>query len=275
MGGPIVIASLAAWAFPLAGIWRRKQITPARLAPWVFLDGASPGIPSRKPVRPADALLTAFVMGLLFCLWWELVIFRSHLPTGIGDGINSAFGWLLAGTTRIFGDKGFSMPGSAAFFQVLAAAIVAAGARRLSAVCGLFAASVAGFIMAVGHFILFGIGSETPASAQAVVALQMMGLGAVAALPTVILAAWIGNVARRVFANPVARPSDPSTKERRRSTRWSLLAKGSVAALCVVVGIGMTARVRNVIHEAGGELIPCICRARRQRCATQARVDVC
>lgn len=172
-------------------------------------------------------------MGLLFCLWWELVIFRSHMPPVIGEGINSAFGWLLAGSVRVVGQKGFSLPGSAVFFQVLAAAIVAARATRLSAVCGLFAASVAGFIMVAGHFILLSFGSDAPASAQALVALQIMALGAIAALPTVILATWIANVAR--------------PKSRRRSGRWSLLAKGSVAALCVVVVIGMTAKVRNVI----------------------------
>lgn len=246
VGGPIIIASMVAWAFPLVGIWRRKQITPARLAPWVFLDGASPPeIPSQKPVRPAEALLTGVVIGLLYCLWWELVIFRSHLPAGIGNGIGSIFGWLLAVATRVFGDEGFSLPGSAAVLQALAAAVAAARATRLSAVCGLFAASVAGFIMVVGHFILFGIGSEASASRQFEIALPMMGLGAIVALPMAILAAWIGNVARRATAHPVTRQSDSPTM--RRSVRGSLLAKGSVVALCVVVGIGMTARVRNVL----------------------------
>ena len=86
-GGPIIVASLVAWGFPLTALWWRKQVMPVRVAHWVFLDGASPRIPNQEPVRPGRALTTGIVMGLLFLLAWELVIFRDHFPTAIAEGI--------------------------------------------------------------------------------------------------------------------------------------------------------------------------------------------
>lgn len=240
-GGPIVIASLAVWAFPLAASWWRRRVVPAGLAPWVFLDGASPEISTREPVPIRAALLTGIVMGLLFWLSWELLHFRNYLPTGIGDGINSAFDWLFAWTASIFGDRDFLLAGSAACFQALAAAIVAGRATRLGAVCGLFAASVAGFTIVVGNFIFFGVGSEIQLSAQAPAFVeQTMGLGAVVALPTAIVAAGIADLARRVSGLD-------GRKRQGRPGAWSLLSKASFAALCIVVGIGMTARIREVV----------------------------
>lgn len=266
-GAPIVVASLIAWAFPLAARWWRKPVMPTGLACWVFLDGSSPEIPSQEPLRLRGTLLTGIVMGLVYWLLWELFYFRDHLPTGFSDGIQSVFRWLSTWTTL-----GFLLVGSAVGFQALAAAIAAGRARRLSAVCGLFAASVAGFVIVIGNNIFFGIGFEFQASQQVLVSLQLMGQGAVVALPTVIVAAWIGNLARRVFPNTVVSPRSgrpvaissgssnmipgPSSgartglngrKGQKRPEAWSLFSKGSVAALCIVVGIGMTARVRKVV----------------------------
>ncbi|HET9395708.1 MAG TPA: M48 family metalloprotease, partial [Nitrospiraceae bacterium] len=133
-GAPIMIASLLAWGFPLTALWWRKQVMPAPVAHWVFLDGAAPRIPAQEPVRPGRALTTGIVMGLLFLLTWELVLFRDHFPTVIAAGIGSAFNWLLAGTARVFGGQEFVLPGSGAFFQAIAGAIAAARATRLSAV---------------------------------------------------------------------------------------------------------------------------------------------
>ena len=169
-------------------------------------------------------------------------------------GISSAFNWLLAGTARVFGGEEFLLPGSGAFFQAIAAAIVAGRATRLSAVCGLFAASAAGFIIVTGHYILFGMGSAIPASHLAEAARQMMGLGAAVALPTVIVAAWIGNVVRRVFTNTAASPTSDDAAASlldspggpRRPAAWSLVSKASVAALFVAVGIGLAVKVYNV-----------------------------
>ena len=85
--------------------------------------------------------------------------------------------------------------------------------------------------------------------------LRIVGLGVAVALPTLIVTAWIANVARRVSANapgsrkfgdPAARLSASPTRQG-RSAVWSVVSKASVAALFIVVAIGMTARVRTVI----------------------------
>jgi Zn-dependent protease with chaperone function len=198
-GGPLLVASLAVWAFPLAAVWWRKEVVPAESAPWVFLDDASPRIPTQEAVRSKPALLIGIIVGLVYLLPWQLLWLRHYLPTEIDAGIYSAFDGLFAWSRSVFGSTSVLSLGSAAFFQALAAAIVAAHARRLSAVCGLFAASVAGFVIVVGDFV-FWINFGSPASLRAMSALATMGLGAVVALPTVIVAAWMAKMARRLVA---------------------------------------------------------------------------
>jgi TPR repeat protein len=258
VGGPILISSMVVWAFPLAALWWRNQMPSVGSAQWVFLDGVSHESPSREPVRLRGAFLTGTVMALLFWLWLELVHFDKSLPSVIGNAVDYVYGWQKASSTRVFGDYSFLLPVSAVGFQVLAAAIVAARARRLPAVCGLFAASVAGFIIAVGNYLFFGIGYQFQTSQQLMITLQYLGLGAVAALPAVIVAAWFADVARRVFAkDAVTRGSSGPAgaanvrmefngKDQRRRMAWSLLTKGGLAAFCVVVAIGMAARIREV-----------------------------
>jgi hypothetical protein len=239
---PIVIASLAVWAFPLAAAWWRRPVMPARPAPWVFLDGASPEIPSREPVRVRAALSTGIVMGLLFWLCWEALYFRGYLPSAISEAIHSVFELLFAATARIVGDRSFLLPASAACFQAAAAAIAAAGATRLRALCGLFAASVASFIIVVGYCLFFAFQFDT--------VVQFVGLGAIAALPTAIVAAAIAGGTRRVSARTtVARQAgDLVAMSRGRRAAWAVLSKGSLAALGIVVAIGMAARVGQVVQ---------------------------
>src|SRR5262249_12815821 len=152
---------------------------------WVFLDGASPDIPSQPAVRLRGAVLTGAVMGLLFLLLIELLYFKKYLPTVIGHGISSAYNWDAAFSTHVFGHRSFVLTLPAIALQVLAAAIVAARRQRLRAVCGLFAASVAGFIIVAGNHLFFFIGYEYQTSEQLVVAAIFMGLGSVAAVPAV------------------------------------------------------------------------------------------
>jgi len=259
-GGPILLASFAVWGFPLAApFWREAR--PTSMAGWVFLDGATPDLPDREPLRSRGALLTGVTMGLLFWLLWELVYFRIYFPSGIGDGIYSAFSLLSAWIVWLFGDQGFILPGLAAGFQALAAAIAAGRARRLSVVHGLFAASVAGCVIVAGDWIFFGIRFDVPVSALTLASLQIMGLGAAVALPTAITAAWIGSVARRALPLVSRRPASNSSgssgglaamSHHRRETQTSLTERrlisiGFAAALCLVVGIGMAARVREQV----------------------------
>jgi TPR repeat protein len=259
-GGPIVIASIAVWAFPLAALWWQKQVTPGPPAQWVFLDGAAPDVPTQPEVRVRGALVTGAIMGLLFLFLIELVYFKKYLPTGIGHGISSAFDWHAAISTQVFGHGSFTLTIPAVVSQALAAAIVAARRQRLCAVCGLFAASVAGFIIVAGHHLFFFISYEYQTSQQLLVAAIFMGLGSIAAIAAVIVAAWFADMARRVFARildwrtsagPLASADAPadfgSQKKQSGNLVRLLLAKGSFAALCVVVAIGITARVREEI----------------------------
>jgi Zn-dependent protease with chaperone function len=196
-GGPLLVASVAAWAFPLAALWWRKQIVPARSAPWVFLDDASPRISTQEAVRSKPALLTGIVVGLVYSLPWQLLWLRPYLPAEMGDWIYAFFDWLFAWSRSVLGSTSVLRLGSAVLFQALAAAIVAGHARRLSVVCGLFAASVAGFFIVVGDFV-FWINAGSRVSLWAMGAVATMGLGAVVALPMAIVSAWIANVARRL-----------------------------------------------------------------------------
>ena len=56
-----------------------------------------------------------------------------------------------------------------------------------------------GFVIVLGDWIFFGIRFDVPVSDLTVATLVIMGLGAAVAQPTAILAAWMGNVARRVL----------------------------------------------------------------------------
>ena len=206
-GAPLLVALLTAWAFPLAALWWREASMPTGFARWVFLDNSSPEFPEQPPLRARGALLTGIVTGLICWLLWELAYLRSYFPTGISNGIASAFSWLVAWTSHVFGNKGFVISGTAVIFQALAAAIAAGRARRLSTICGLFAASVAGFIIVVGNNILFGFRPESQLWNQTLVSLQLMGLGAFITLPTALVAGWVGNLARRAF--PSICPSPP------------------------------------------------------------------
>jgi TPR repeat protein/Zn-dependent protease with chaperone function len=268
-GAPVLIASLAVWAFPLAAPWWRRRFKPTGLAHWVFLDGSSPELPHQEPLQSGRALLTGLVVGLVFWLMWELLYFRNYFPGWFGEGmIHPAFRSLFKWTARFFGDESFLFPGSAVGFQALAAAIAAARASRLSVVHGLFAASVAGCVIIAGDFMFFGIDFQ-PVSNLAQVALSLIGLGTAVALSAAITAAWIGNVARRGFATTAVleRSSHPVTitstsssmisytsanpnaagHNSRKGQKRSLFSKTCTAALCVAVGIGMMVRIRQEV----------------------------
>ena len=259
-GGPILLSSMAVWAFPLVAPWWRQGVEPRKLPGWVFLDGASPDLPNQEPLRAGGALLTGIVMGLIFWLLWELIYFRVYFPSAIGDGIYSGYRLVAAGIALVSDSEGFQLPGTAVCFQAVAAAIAAGRARRLSVVHGLFAAFVAGCVIVVGDWIFFGIRFDVPVSDLTLATLTIMGLGAAVALSTAILAAWIGNVTRSLLSGTsVLRRSvsissassglglGTSSHPRETSRRKGLLSKGCAAVLCIVVGTGMAVRIREQV----------------------------
>jgi TPR repeat protein/Zn-dependent protease with chaperone function len=268
MGGPVLFASLVVWAFPLAASWRRQNTLLATPASWVFLDGASPRLPQHEALRIRDPLVAGIAVGLVFWLLWEVEYFRTYFPVGISNAINSAFSWLFARTAQTFGNTGFLLSISAMAFQALGAAIAAGTARRMGAVCGLFAASVAGSIIVLGDWLFFGFGQGI--SELLLASLSLMGQGAVTALPAVIIAASIGAAIRRIFPGIVSMrkltapvtvlgidqkvTSEPASYGARTldgqqpsSARFAFL-KVLTATLCVIVAVGMAARIRDEVR---------------------------
>jgi len=239
----MVVVSLAVWAFPIAGsVWPR-QAAPTGLPDWVFLDRASPQIPRQAPVHPGEALMTGLVLALIYLLLLQPLYVHNFFPAGIVDGIQSGERWLSAWTKSVLGGEGFLGDDSAIAFQMLAAAIVAARARRLGVVYGVFAASVAGFVIVLGDYLCSPVNYDFSAWINASTALTTVGEGAVVAVPTAIVVAWLANRARRLFAD-TAEPrqsGDPA-----RAPAWSDLSKWSLAALYIVVGTGVIVRINEV-----------------------------
>lgn len=240
LAAPILVAAAAAWAFPLAGSWWRRPRMRTTVAHWVFLDDATPDIPRREAPRLGRALSVGLWMGLLFWASWELYYYRNDLlPAAIGRQLVSGVEVLFTWSADLFGNRTTLVPASAVIFQVLAAAIVAARATRLSEICGLFAAFVAGGVAAAGDIVFFlEIGTTVPDRIRTIVV--MMGPGALAAIPVAVAAAWAG---RRLCHAAGAAPTEGHI-------RWSLITKAGLVILAVVVATGMGLRVRNVMLAA-------------------------
>jgi TPR repeat protein/Zn-dependent protease with chaperone function len=275
VGGPLIFALLLTWAFPLAPLWWQQSPGSTRLASWVFLDASSAPVPQQEPLRLSEVLITGVIAGLCFWLMWQVIHFRNYFPPPLADGIGSAFDWLLSGTARTFGDKNLLLPSSWAAFQALAAAIAAARTRRLSAICGLFAASIAGGVIATGDVIFFIGDFWAQPREQMLGLLAYMGQGAIVALPTAVVATLVGGAVRRVFARkagaqrteghtnslpPIGDPRSSAVSKRKRHRRalaTPSFSKIFAAILCAVVGIGMAVRLRDElprIQRVGADL---------------------
>jgi hypothetical protein len=264
-GVPVLLASVLAWAFPMAALWRRETVTPGKLADWVFLDGSSPRLPREGTLRPSQALVVGVVIGLAFWLLWEMVYFRAFFSVGVSDKIVSAYSWLSGWTVRMFGNSNKLLANdlllnSAITFQALAAATAAGRASRQSVVHGLFAASVAGGVISAGYWIFVSNGLEIRALVSIGAALVLTERGTIAALPAIIVVVFISSVVRRIFTTakgprlkePLAVPANSLRSDsrsagfagsRRRSMVW-----GVTATLCAIVAIGMAARVREEVR---------------------------
>jgi TPR repeat protein/Zn-dependent protease with chaperone function len=265
LGGPVLLASVLVWAFPFAAAWWRNKVFPAGLGGWVFLDGSSPRLPRQEPLRLREALTIGVILGMIFWFLWEAEYFRIYLPVWLASTIDAGFSLLFNWTAGLFGGRQFLIPNSAMVFQALAAAIATGRAKRLSALCGLFAASVAGAVIVVGDWIFFSNAFEIPASEQIMGMLAIMGQGAIAALPTTIVTATISGAIRRAFSgSPGVQKGEVDTISMRvlgdplslagigrKRHGWAFagfsFSKILVATLCVVVGIGMAARIRDEV----------------------------
>jgi Zn-dependent protease with chaperone function len=255
MAAPILVASVATWAFPFAASWwsrRRAQADGgqrvgdqasqrAPVAAWVFLDGARPGIANRDAPCLWAALSVGLYAGLFFWALWELYYYSAQLlPAAIGQSMVAAVRVLYAWSTDLLGNRAALLPASAAFFEILAAAIVAARATRLAELSGLFAAFAAGVVISAGDIVFFmEIGTTLPDSVRTIVI--MMGPGALAAIAASIVAAWAG---RRLRRTAYTAPANSGV-------RWqSLLSKAGLVILALLVATGMGVRLRKVTAAA-------------------------
>ncbi|WP_157662174.1 M48 family metalloprotease [Burkholderia ubonensis] len=183
-GTTVFIGLVVAWAFPLAGWICRKRNTPTTFPDWVFLDNCRPELQTQEPLRLRSAVMIGVGTGMIGCLPWALLYFIHYLPGGGATWVASSARWLHALALGMGG--GFDALIPTATFQAVAAAIAAARAERLNALCGLFAASIAGCIMSIGIYVMLDIGGGLLSSIAA-----FTSLGNLIALPAAIIAGWL------------------------------------------------------------------------------------
>ncbi|MGD8405201.1 MAG: M48 family metalloprotease [Anaerolineales bacterium] len=142
------------WSFPLAAWFWQRRVSASVGSIWAFLD--PPPRLLRLPLKPPLRLGRAFLLGLLggglFCVL--SFIFSLGLIFILSDDM--LVSWAVYGQAVL-----------SVLIQVGVSAVVAIRIKRLSGLHGLFAALVAGFVMAVGASVIYvflSILSGTPIS---------------------------------------------------------------------------------------------------------------
>jgi Zn-dependent protease with chaperone function len=179
----ILLVPIGLWAFPLAaGLWRARPASDST-AQWALLD------PSRQPLtlqrgtrfHLSQTLVMGAVGGLAFCTLLLVVHFGWNNVPEATRSTDQARTLFAVGQVVL-----------AILVQVITATVVAIRVRWLSGIHGLFAAFVAGCIMAVGILVLnlvFG-GSITPSFAWIIFSLVVNG-GALLSLPVTMGASFL------------------------------------------------------------------------------------
>jgi hypothetical protein len=211
VGLPLFLFTVLAWVFPLAAWFRIRRGVPSGCAPWIFLDSLPHEVPDYPHVRPHQALMIGIVMGLIFFLVLEAIYLRTFLPFEFARTIQAAFQLTEQMAQDRFGDKGYAIVIFATTLQALTAAIVAISAKQLEIIQGLFAATVAGIVMAIGDYIFyFSVGNVQSLRETLLVSVTFLGQGAIFAVPTAIAAAQLGQFTRRftLVMKPVRQKTD-------------------------------------------------------------------
>ena len=182
----ILLVTISLWAFPLAaGLWRERPASDST-AQWAILDPSPRPLTLRRGGRfhLSRTLVMGAVGGLVFCMLLLVVQFGWNNVPEATRSTDQARVLFAVGQVVL-----------AVLVQVITAAVVAIRVRWLSGIHGLFAAFVAGCIMAVGILVLnlaFG-GSITPSFAWIIFNLVVNG-GALLSLPVTMgvsfLASW-------------------------------------------------------------------------------------
>jgi Zn-dependent protease with chaperone function len=130
------VAFVSLWTYPLAAWFWRGRVASASGSSWAFLDPSSQPLvlPRQAPLRPALALTVGLIGGMVFCVLSFIISLGLDFA---GPGTFAV--WMLFGQAAL-----------AALLQAGVAAVVAAWVKRLGGLHGLFAAFVAGCVMAGG-----------------------------------------------------------------------------------------------------------------------------
>jgi Zn-dependent protease with chaperone function len=188
-GAVTFAAVISVWALPL-GAWLRSRASTPRRASWAFLDrpasiaGAGPGgVSLRGPLRTGLVAAVVFVILLIVLRFGARLIVSEATRDSDQFKVGFYVLWLLLAT----------------LVEAGVAATVAWRATQLAAVQGLFAASVAGFAMAMGILtvnLVFG-GTLGPGFAGQTVWLVIAG-GSLVVTPVALASAALGGRNGRV-----------------------------------------------------------------------------
>ncbi len=247
MVAPILVASVAAGHFPLpppggaAGrctpMAANGQATNQQGARRLRAGSSStaPGLGS--PTAPCRACgppcRSASTPGCSSRAFWELYFYRQLLPATIGRSIAAAFDVLFAWSGQPARQPWRAVAGDSGILRDPRGGIVAARARRLAELSGLFAAFVAGVVISAGNIVFFMEIGTTPAD-RTTYHRDPDGTGYLIAIGASIVAAWAGQGLRpTAYVAPV-----------NSGVRWqSLVSNAGLVILALLVATGMGVRL--------------------------------
>jgi len=195
----VILALIALWAFPLAAWFRRGRLAETTGSGWIYLDGVERQLRLRDEGRwrPLLALLVGLLSGAVFCVL--LPTLAAEPPMQLARRFAALESEDLSQFVIIVT--------VAAVLQALGGAVAAAWVRRQGALHGLFAAFVAGSVMALGLLTVLALGGGTFSPSDAAVwSLAIIYAGAVATLPLALVAAGLAWAIRRLGRRQSKRP---------------------------------------------------------------------
>jgi len=194
---PLVVGALAAWLYPWSARWFGRTRRNRPVSAWVFLDAAPDVERSLRfaEFRPARAVSTGLVTGLIFCAWIALLRYRKFLPAGLADAIHASFTPLFRLAERA-GSSGYALVMPIAFAAALAALIAASRPGAFNALYGLCAGSVAGIVMSIGGLVTIELNAQSTLDSALTSVLLYLCVASLAALPGAMAGAIIGNMRR-------------------------------------------------------------------------------
>ncbi|SAL19632.1 M48 family metalloprotease [Caballeronia concitans] len=229
---PLVVGALAAWLFPWSSRWFARLRHDLPLSGWVFLDDTMPRVDTSLRLaefRPARAISTGVLIGLVFCLWIELLRFRRLLPPDAEAAIHASFTPLVRIAQRA-GSSGFALVMPIAFAAALAAFIAAWRRGTFNALYGLCAGSVAGIVMSVGGLVTIELNAQSTLDSALTSVLLYLCVASVAAL----LGAMAGAVVGRMRGSVEPQPS------------VSVMRRGVIVSLAAVVIAGWVKSILDI-----------------------------